>query len=173
MTDLPPGFTFCPWCPASGPPVFMEGHMKRHEDENAIAQMVALQGRIQDWNICVEIADERVRQDDKWGEQNHPDGTGVDWLAMITPAFGSRMEEVDPELISKLAKNTCERYALKGQLTFLHIALEEIAEAFAETDEQALRAELVQAAAVLVNWIGAIDRRKRNDEENVEVVDPS
>jgi hypothetical protein len=47
----------------------------------------------------------------------------------------------------------------------MDIALEEIAEVFAETDEVLLRAELVQSAAVLVNWIGAIDRRrtKKND----------
>lgn len=141
--------------------------MDRHED---VRELI---GRRQDIDILGEIGRERLRQDEKWGEQNHSDGTGVDWVAMVTPAFGSKMDEIKAELIAKLAKNTCERYARKDELTFLHIALEEIAEAFAETDPELLRAELVQAAAVLVNWIGAIDRRKTNDKENVEVVHPS
>lgn len=145
---VPAGFTACPWCPASGPLNFMNGHMKRHEDENAIAQMVALQGRIQDWNICTEIADERVRQDEKWGEQNHPDGTSVDL-----------------ENVARGMRAKCQSNADRGVLTFRDILEEELWEAYAEEDPALLRAELVQCAAVLVNWIGAIDRRKTKEKE--------
>lgn len=40
-----------------------------------------------------------------------------------------------------------------------HILDEEVAEALAETDPERLRAELVQVAAVAVQWIEALDRR--------------
>lgn len=168
---LPEGFTACPWCPASGPPNFMNGHMKRHEDEgdrlndrDLIADLVAAQvrfeGRALDSAILHEIADERIRQDDKWGEQNHPDGTGTTWIEDLMP-FAWREDRAAH--IALLAKAQCQREARTGRSTWRGIALEEIAEAFAETDPELLRAELVQAAAVLVNWIGAIDRRRTDE----------
>jgi len=92
-----------------------------------------------------EIWDERKRQEAKWGEQNHPDGT-------------------DTERWTKAAANNarilCDRAAKEGKLTFRHILTEETAEAFAEVDADKLRAELVQVAAVAVCWIESIDRRK-------------
>lgn len=118
--------------------------------------------RPQDALILQEIAEERIRQEDKWGEQNHLDGTGVEWTRYVSPWV---WREDRAAQIADLAKSHCERKARIESLTFMDIALEEIAEAFAETDEQALRAELVQCAAVLVAWIGAIDRRKTGDEQ--------
>lgn len=154
---LPAGFTACPWCPASGPPNFMNGHMKRHHDEgdrlndrDLIADLVAAQvrfeGRALDSAILHEIADERIRQDDKWGEQNHPDGTDTKWAVV---ADGMRAK--------------CESKTRDGKLTFRDIFEEEIWEAYGEEDPELLRAELIQAAAVLVNWIGAIDRRRTDE----------
>ena len=109
----------------------------------------------EDVAILDEIAAERLRQEEKWGEQNHPDGTQKKW-AVIADGMRSK----------------CQSKAAKGELTWRDIFEEVIWEAYGETDPALLRAELVQSAAVLVNWIGAIDRRKKNDEENVEVVDP-
>lgn len=117
---------------------------------------------MQDEDILHEIFHERRRQEDKWGEQNHLDGTGVEWTRYVSPWV---WREDRAAQIADLAKSHCERKARIESLTFMDIALEEIAEAFAETDEQALRAELVQCAAVLVAWIGAIDRRKTGDEQ--------
>lgn len=141
---IPAGFTACPWCPASGPPNFMNGHMKRHEDGD-LAKLIPF-AQVRDKSILQEIADERVRQDEKWGEQNHPDGTNAKWST-----------------IADGMKAKCESKASRGQLTWRDIFEEEIWEAYGEVDPELLRAELVQAAAVLVNWIGAIDRRKAND----------
>lgn len=98
--------------------------------------------RVQDALILQEIAEERIRQDDKWGEQNHPDGTDTKWVDV---ALGMKAK--------------CESKARDGKLTFRDILEEEIWEAYGETDPDLLRAELVQAAAVIVNWLGAIDRR--------------
>lgn len=119
--------------------------------------------REQDKGILREIAEERIRQEDKWGEQNHPDGTGTTWIEDLMP-FTWRDDRAAH--IALLAKAQCEREARQGKQTWRGIALEEIAEAFAETDPVLLRAELMQSAAVLVNWIGAIDRRTNKAEEN-------
>jgi len=94
--------------------------------------------------VLQEVCDERDEQDDKWGEQNHPDGTG-----------GER---------AKAAADTCRKARQRAfsdeDGTWLHILGEEVAEAFAEADPEKLRVELVQVAAVAVAWIEAIDRRK-------------
>lgn len=95
------------------------------------------------WDVLREVEAERHRQHAKWGEQNHPDGTGDE----------RAQDRADA------ARYACDRATAEGRLTYRHIAEEEFAEALAETDPAKLRAELVQAAAVLVAWIEAIDRR--------------
>lgn len=93
-------------------------------------------------SVLEEVAAERIRQDEKWGEQNHPDGTG------------------GPEMVfcAELSKRMTDQAAQNGTLTYLHILEEEICEAFAETDKQKLRTELIQVAAVAVAWVEKIDR---------------
>jgi hypothetical protein len=93
--------------------------------------------------VFAEVAIERTRQDDQWGEQNHPDGTGLPQYAAA--AARARMD--------------CERRARLGTLTWTEILREEVYEAFAESDPARLRAELLQVAAVAVAWAEAIDRR--------------
>lgn len=92
--------------------------------------------------VLVDITDERIRQDAKWGFQHHPDGT-------------------DPinTSVADWARATTDRHAKEGTLTWMDIILEEIFEASAETDPVALRKELVQSAAVLAAWIEDIDSR--------------
>jgi len=94
--------------------------------------------------VLVEIAAERSRQDVKWGEQSHPDGTGNDGDAAT----------------AERQRNRCAIAFADGVGTWRHIIREEIAEAFAESDPARLRAELIQVAAVAVAWVEAIDRRK-------------
>jgi hypothetical protein len=93
--------------------------------------------------VMSEVAAERVRQDIKWGEQNHPDGTGGGRSAAA--AAGARM--------------ACKVAARDGSMTWRDVMREEVAEAFAETDPAKLRAELLQVAAVAAAWVEAIDRR--------------
>ncbi|HEY5482806.1 MAG TPA: hypothetical protein VIK31_03205 [Propionibacteriaceae bacterium] len=97
---------------------------------------------------------ERAQQNLKWGERNHPDGTGPD--VYWTDSLGNCQ---DAKEVAELATERCqEHFDVDHTGTWLDIALEEVAEAFAECDPSRLRAELVQAAAVLVAWIEAIDR---------------
>lgn len=90
-----------------------------------------------------DIHAERGRQERKWGQQNHPDGTGGEWHGRAASA----------------CREACQEAAAEGRVTWRHIFTEEFAEAMAEADPAKLRAELVQCAAVATAWIEHIDRR--------------
>lgn len=94
--------------------------------------------------VLAEIAAERQRQDAKWGQQNHPDGT---------------IDQPADRRLADMARRTCQAAAEMGTVTWRDILSEEMHEAFAEHDPAKLRAELVQIAAVVVAWVEAIDRR--------------
>lgn len=93
--------------------------------------------------VADEVVAERARQDDRWGEQNHPDGTG-------SPAQIARSEST---------RRDCEAAAASDRLTWCDVLREEVAEAFAESDPGLLRAELLQVAAVAMAWVEHLDRR--------------
>jgi hypothetical protein len=95
-------------------------------------------------NVANEVVEERFRQNEKWGEQNHPDGTG--------PQFTETSNE---------ARAACDLAAEDGTLTWRHILVEEFYEALAEVDETKLRKELIQVSAVADAWVEAIDRRQK------------
>lgn len=94
--------------------------------------------------VLQEVLAERIRQDAKWGEQNHPDGTGV--------------SPEQPKLADQ-ARAMCQQAFAEGRGDWAHILFEEVREALAESDPAKLRAELLQVAAVAVAWVEAIDRR--------------
>lgn len=97
--------------------------------------------------VLLELGAERARQDLKWGEQNHPNGTGAAvFAAMATEA-----------------KRLCDEAAKKKELTWHLILNEEFMEAMAEGEPRDLRAELIQVAAVAVGWIEAIDRAAKRE----------
>lgn len=96
--------------------------------------------------VLADIANERFSQDERWGEQNHPDGTGAPWY----------------QAKAGFARQDADIAASGGQLTWLLILREEFYEAMAEEDPVRLREELVQVAAVATAWVEAIDRRTDN-----------
>ena len=100
--------------------------------------------------VLAEVEEERGRQDAKWGQQDHADGTGpaVAWLAPANAAW-----------LRDWARDRCDAEHHAGCGTFASILFEEVAEALAEDDPAALRTELIQVAAVAVSWAEAIDRR--------------
>lgn len=94
--------------------------------------------------VLADVEEERVRQDERWGEQHHPDGTGsVDYSACA----GFYKTQYDIE--SRKAEGP----------KWATILLEEVYEACAEWAEDRLRTELVQVAAVCCAWVEDIDSR--------------
>lgn len=92
--------------------------------------------------VAREVIQERVAQDAKWGEQNHPNGTGL----------------YQQQAAAENARRVCDRNAHLGKVTWADILREEFYEALAESDPARLRTELIQVAAVAVAWVEAIDR---------------
>jgi hypothetical protein len=100
--------------------------------------------------ILDEISAERLRQTALWGDQSGlPDGTS-EWNRSF----------------AEYCRVECESATKDGSLTFTHILLEEFWEVLAETDPAKLRAELVQLAAVAVQWVEAIDSRSSDEPDD-------
>lgn len=99
---------------------------------------------------CVlgEVSAERECQDNRWGEQNHPD------VAVHT-------EDVDRAAYGEQAlfwKRENGHRVLSDSLAWDGILLEEVFEALECEDPSELRNELRQVAAVAVAWIECLDR---------------
>jgi hypothetical protein len=92
--------------------------------------------------VLNEVEAERMRQNELWGQQDLPSGTGgTHWSERV-----------------RHAQEMCELARKRGMMTHRHVLLEEVYEAFAEVDPVRLRAELIQVAAVAVKWIEQLDR---------------
>ena len=105
-------------------------------------------------SIFEQIKKERIRQENKWGEQNHP--------------------ILDPKLLKRSPVRMCEEYEIpsenrgkqlceinfeRGTGTYMHILVEEVSEAAScGSDTHHLREELIQIAAVTVAMIQSLDR---------------
>lgn len=98
-------------------------------------------------SVLAEVWNERAAQDAIFGQQDLPDGTGI----------------VGDEDRANKARHVCDVMFEKGLGTFRDVFYEEVMEALAESDPVKLRAELIQAVAVGVKWIKAIDRRSSNE----------
>jgi hypothetical protein len=118
--------------------------MKLHHDFGRHASPDALR-RHRTKAILKQVAAEREVQEETWGQQDHPNGTD-------TALWGELADN---------AKAVNDTRSLVGKITWASILQEEVYEALAEEDPLPLRAELLQVAAVCVNWIEAIDRRPR------------
>jgi hypothetical protein len=111
--------------------------------------------------VLAEVAAERARQDAKWGEQNHP---LVDQTLVLTKRDSLRFAEEYEIPTATRARALCQIAARRGDVTWLHILIEEVSE-FMEAapsevfDVAEARAEMLQVAAVAVAAIECIDRR--------------
>ena len=97
------------------------------------------------WSVFSDVAQERARQDRTWGwPRDHPDGIGGE---------AARLHRAQ-------AQDRCDVAFAQGHGTWAHILVEEVCEALAADDPDALRTELVQVAAVAVVWAEALDKRR-------------
>lgn len=105
------------------------------------------------WNgVAAEVREERRRQDEKWGPQDHEDLPGG---MPGGPCYGT---------LAGFWKDRNDARVETGTLAWDGILLEEVYEALEQgnTDNAALREELIQVAAVATAWVEAIDRRENN-----------
>lgn len=85
---------------------------------------------------------------------------GHPWTCAGEPGTGPLAALPFPS--STRARLTVEQLAAAGELAWADILLEEVCEANEEDqDPAALRAELIQVAAVAMRWVDAIDHRAR------------
>lgn len=103
-------------------------------------------------DFAEEIDAERQEQLRKFGEQHHPDGTGP-----RVPAIVGALCFADEA--AGRARLACQAAARTDKTTWRLIFAEEVLEALAESDPAALRAELIQVAAVCAAWIHDLDSR--------------
>lgn len=144
---------------------FERAEREKARAESAEAEVVTLRAKVaavEAHPVVLELAEERTRQTAKHGDQSHlPDGTGAAlWLSMdddYIRRHGIRRDNL--AAWAKARTDEASQASGDGSITFEHILTEEWAEAIAESDPDALRAELVQVAAVAVQWIEAIDLR--------------
>ncbi|MGB1373621.1 MAG: hypothetical protein ACPG6R_10905 [Aequoribacter sp.] len=130
-----------------------------------MAKGVGVMDRIRETrSVLVEVHDERRRQDEKWGEQNHPivepSGDAGLYLSYLVSGLSGG------ELMSDAAKRECEKMTADGSLAWADILLEEVCELLDETDPVKRRYEMIQAAAVLVAMIESEDRRMATEGES-------
>lgn len=104
-------------------------------------------------SVLADVAEERVRQDAKWGQQNHPDGTGPSEHLADSPKMPRYAD------LARYVRERVDMLADAARSRWSSILLEEVFEALAEDDPATLRRELVQVAAVAASWVEAIDRR--------------
>lgn len=116
--------------------------------------------------VLRDVADERARQHDKWGQQDH---LSLD-RALVERPGGCTPERMAEEFEIPTADRARSKCQLRGVRpdgdpdAWASILVEELCEAVEagvlyHPSESAMRAELVQVAAVAVAWIEAIDRR--------------
>ncbi|MFD9442137.1 hypothetical protein [Streptomyces sp. NPDC060001] len=101
--------------------------------------------RVRQLKIVDDVLNERDAQDAIFGTQDLPNGTGPHY-------------EPEAVMYADAYRESCEQAFRDGLGTFRHVFLEEVFEAMAEADPAKLRAELIQAIAVGVKWVEAIDR---------------
>ncbi|MHC1664725.1 hypothetical protein ACODUI_06220 [Stenotrophomonas geniculata] len=108
-------------------------------------------------SVLDEVAQERARQEAKWGQQNHVDWTPTSAATDLAGAWPAGAGDHFKFITDYKAKG-----AEGHRLGYFDILMEEVAEAHDEARDgnaKATRAELVQVAAVAVAWIECIDRR--------------
>lgn len=103
-------------------------------------------------SVLHDVRAERQRQDDLWGQQDLPNGTGP----LSQPLLP--LEETTADFVELAFKARERRNVRAGTLTYADVLMEEVAEVMAESNPEKLREELIQAAAVCVKWAEAIDR---------------
>jgi hypothetical protein len=99
--------------------------------------------------IFTEILKERINQNKQWGEQNHP---------ML---YEEHLKTTRESMMD--AQRVCALNASIKKLSWYDVLMEEVLEAFAETEPEKQRQEMIQVAAVAVAIIESLDRKIKGE----------
>lgn len=111
-----------------------------------------------------EVAGERHRQFELYGDQSglsdgpHPLAPTV-VLEAVGDRTGRALAAYSNAGLASVFKGRCDAAHAGGWLTFEHILSEEWAEVLGARTDYDRRTELIQLAAVAVQWVAAIDAR--------------
>jgi hypothetical protein len=108
-------------------------------------------------HIINDIIIEKQKQLDKWGEQNHPI---LDSILIERDSIRMCEEYHLPSEI--VAKQNVDINAKRNTLTYMHILVEEVAEAASCKDNiENLRNELIQIATVAISMVESLEKNKK------------
>lgn len=114
--------------------------------------------------VLTEVADERRRQFEVYGDQSgltdgpHPLAPSV-VLEAIGDRTGRSLAAYSNAGLASVFQGRCDAANAGGWVTFEHILSEEWAEVVGARTDYDRRSELIQLAAVAVQWVAAIDAR--------------
>jgi hypothetical protein len=120
------------------------------------------------FTVAMEAVGEMQAEDEKWGIQRHRDGTGKGYgndMLVDLDRFGMDTA-ANP---ADVARDRANHYAGLNNgdaLEWEQILTEEFFEALEESDPAKLRTELLQVAAVALNWVTDIDSREPELDED-------
>jgi hypothetical protein len=100
--------------------------------------------------VMIDVLKELHRAQAKFPGQHLPSGTGPD-VVWVPGKWATARE------MANVLRAMTDAASEDGTLTWRHVILEEVGEALAETDPAALRAEVVQVAAMALRWLLDLD----------------
>lgn len=118
---------------------------------------MSLSQEIKELSIKVEF--EMLAQINKFGDQRHPSFKSYLDGDVIAPELRAQHYGMPHE---SEARDDCERAFAEGRPTYAHVFLEEVSEAIGAATDADLEKELIQVAAVALNWIRAIRHNRAN-----------
>ena len=109
-------------------------------------------------DVLADIARETLAQQEQWGVQVFP---SRDWTIGPSPQAVARRYSVPSPTLARMFVEEGKR---RGTLTWTDLVMEEVSEAICARTEAGMRAELLQVAGRIVQWVQDIDRRARQAE---------
>lgn len=106
-------------------------------------------------DVLSDVFAERMDQHERYDNDKTEFGFGPDTRWLLGVGCGNSAEE-----IQRLLRRSYEEFEDEAPVTFVHLVLEEVAEAFEAEDHARAYAELIQVAALAVSACEQMKRRK-------------
>lgn len=103
-------------------------------------------------DVLNDVIAEREKQKAKWGEQHR-----ANLPPTTTPEHFEYTRDTMRAICDKAEKHRTIAPGYTGGASWMEVLDEEIYEAYAESNKEKLRAELIQCAAVIVAWVEDLD----------------